>query len=99
MTDYTDARFYAISAIGYGKGFTAEEASENYYDVQARNFSYLHRTIKGRIMKLKETAPPTVFEAPADAESFVTDGSQVMWNLADGSRALATSDQIIGVPA
>jgi hypothetical protein len=37
MTDYTTARYYAISSIGYGKGFSAEEAIENYVAIQRRN--------------------------------------------------------------
>lgn len=94
MTNYTNARFYAISTIGWGKGFTPEEAVKNYYDEQAQNFPRLHRTIKGRIAKLKESAPPTVFEAPVDAEGFATDGHQVFWDLVDGSRVPVTSDPV-----
>lgn len=94
MTDQTDAMFYALSTIGYGCAPTPEEATELYYQTQARNFPSLHRTIKGRIAKLKEIAKPTVFEAPADATGFVIDGFQVFWDLDDGSRIRCASDPV-----
>lgn len=98
MKDYGDAQFYAISGIGYGKGFTAEEAEENYYAQQARSFRHLHRTVKGRIAKIKEMAPPSIFKAPADATGFVFDGS-VRWTVteADGSTRMeaATEEQVV----
>lgn len=93
MTDLTGARFYAISTIGYGLAHTAEEAVEIYYTVMARSYSHLHRTMKGRIAKLKEAAPPTVFEAPADATGFTLDGV-VRWQLADNSLIPCTTDPI-----
>ena len=97
MKDYSDARYYAISSIGYGKGFTPEEAEENYLAQQARNFSHLHRTMKGRIAKGREMAPPAIFKAPADATGFILDGA-VRWTIpTEGGQRLeaVTEEQVI----
>lgn len=98
MSDYSTARYYAISGIGYGKGHTPEEAVENYYEIQQRNFRHLHRTKPGRIKALKVDAPPTVFHAPEGVNGFILD-SVVRWQMTDGTVVPASDDQRVDVPA
>jgi hypothetical protein len=38
IKDYSGARYWALGPMGYGKGFTAFEAVQNYVSVQLRNF-------------------------------------------------------------
>ena len=94
MTDYSDASFFAISTIGYGRGFTPDEAVSNYYDTQVSNFAHLHRLRAKRREIIAEAAPPTVWEAPEGTEGFTTDGSRVFWLRADGSQVPVESDPI-----
>lgn len=37
-TDYSDARFWAISGLGYGKGYSVEEAVINHDEWVGRDF-------------------------------------------------------------
>lgn len=98
MTDYTHARFYAISTIGYGRGRTAEEAVENYYDYLQADLSFLAASKAGRVAKLQSDYEPTVFEAPAAATGFTLVGMHVKWNTPDGL-VPATDDQKVSTPA
>lgn len=87
MKDYSDARFYAISGIGYGKGFTPEEAQENYVATQLRNYP-ARSTVYGTRKKWQEAlttgdAKAIVWEAPEGTTGFVLDG-RVRWQDADG---------------
>lgn len=42
IRNYSNARYFAISSIGYGKGFSEEEALENYVKSQLRNIPFEH---------------------------------------------------------
>lgn len=75
MTDYSDARFWAISSIGYGKGFTPQEALDNYVRIQARNYP-ARTTVFKTAPKWKEAlrsgeAAPEIWKAPEEADGFV----------------------------
>jgi hypothetical protein len=89
MTDYTNARFYAISSIGYGKGFTAEEAIENYVATQMRSYSWKTTIFKSK--KEWEAALRTgdaqaqVWQAPEGAEGFVLSTDGIFWTMPKGS--------------
>ena len=39
MENYTDSRYWALSGMGWGRGFTPEEAIENYVATQLQNFA------------------------------------------------------------
>lgn len=87
MTDYTAARFYAISQIGYGKGFTAEEALENYVQHQLPRW-------KDTIFKTKKQweealrtggAKAEVWKAPEGTVGFVLSYDGIFWKMPEGS--------------
>lgn len=59
MTDYSNARYFAISGLGYGKGFTVAEAIENYVQTQLVN----HR------------AEDTIFETRPKFEAALREGN------------------------
>src|SRR5690349_5370067 len=88
-TDYSKARFFALGSMGYGKGFDAEEAVENYVKTQVRN----HR-IKDLIFKTKaefETylrSNVEVFKAPDD----FAPGFSVGFIIGFGTRWTRTDD-------
>lgn len=72
--DYSEARYWAISGMGYGKGFTPEEAVENYVVTQMRNYR-----VKDTVFKTKkefETAlrtgevRPAMFRSPEGYTGF-----------------------------
>lgn len=80
--DYSKALFYAISGLGYGKGFTPEEAVENYVTTQLRNYPAKSTIYKTR-PKWQEAlrtgdAKAVVWEAPEGTVGFVLD-SRVRW--------------------
>lgn len=90
--------FYAIcQSVGWGRGDTAEAAKQTYYEVQQFNFKHLHRTKAGRLKWLTENAPPVVFEAPAWAEGFVSDG-RILWTADGHATEEASADQVIENP-
>ena len=94
MNDYSDARFYAISTFGYGKGFTAEEAEKNYLDTQARNFPAEGQTRAQRIEWMRKNAAPTVFEAPEGTTGFyIGSGYQIVWTAEGREDSPATDEQ------
>lgn len=98
MTDYSDARFYAISGIGYGKGFTAEEAVENYVKIQLRNHP-AKNTVFGTRAKWEAAlrtgeAKPQVWHAPEGATGFILD-SRIHWTMKDGSHVTATEEHLV----
>lgn len=75
MKDYSTARFWAISSIGYGKGFDAAEALENYVKTQLRNHPASTTVFKTKA-KWEEAlrtgeAKPTLFQAPEGYTGFV----------------------------
>lgn len=76
--DIAQARFWAISGIGYGKGFTPGEAIENYVAVQMRD-TPAKNTIFGTRAKWEAAlrtgeAKADVWHAPEGVTGFVTDG-------------------------
>lgn len=87
MKDYTGARFYAITGIGYGKGFTAEEAVENYIATQCRNF-------KASREEVLAESWGRIWQAPEGTIGFVLDSS-VQWEVG-GEYVAATPDQRVG---
>lgn len=75
--DYTDARYWAIGGIGYGRGFTAQEALDNYVSVQLRNWKGHTRITEDRLRdgELK----PKVYLAPEGVQGFVIDHEGMKW--------------------
>lgn len=82
MTDYSNAPFWAISGIGYGKGFTPEEAVENYVKTQLRNYSAKSTIYKTRpkweAALRTGDAKPQVWRSPEGFTGF-TLGSGLQW--------------------
>lgn len=83
--DYSNARFYAISSIGYGKGFTAEEAVENYVKTQLRNHDWRNTIFQSRkdweeALRTGE-AKAQVWAAPREAEGFVLAYDGLHWKV------------------
>ena len=81
--DYSDARFFAISSIGYGKGFTAEEAVENYVATQLANHP-ASSTVFGTKAKWEEAlrsgeAQADVWQAPEGWTGFVLGFDGLHW--------------------
>jgi hypothetical protein len=75
MKDYGKAQFWAISSIGYGKGFSPEEALDNYVKTQVRNFAASTTVFKTKA-KWEEAlrsgeAAPEIWKAPEEADGFV----------------------------
>jgi hypothetical protein len=91
MTDYSDARYFAISGAGYGKGHSPKEARENYEKTQAMNFRHIE---KAQWREGGEFAP-TIYLAPEGATGFVL-GMGLHWTDADGNtlREAEVSDQV-----
>lgn len=84
--DYTDARFYAISAMGYGKGYDAQEARANYVTAQLANFpaeqTVFETRPRFRAALTDGELKPQVYEAPEGATGFVM-GADFVWTFAD----------------
>lgn len=100
MTDYTTALFWAISGIGYGKGFTAEEAEANYVTAQLRNYR-AKDTIYGTGPKFRAALEsgdlrPSIWQAPEGTTGFFSDG-QIHWTRGDGDRrgSLAMEEHLV----
>lgn len=85
MSDYTFAPFYAVTGIGYGKGFTVDEALDNYREAQRRNFSHLSDD------ELDE-AWGFVWAVPETTVGFAAD-STIWWELDDGTRVKSDASQ------
>lgn len=87
MTDYTKARIWAISGIGYGKGDTIEQAVENHDSTQARNY--------GSMLSVPVTdVPLLVWQSPEGTEGFVLESKGPRWEI-DGRYVWAEVEQII----
>lgn len=80
---YETARFFAISAIGYGRGFTEEEALENYVKIQLQSIP-----VKSTIFKTKRQweaalrtgdARPQIWQAPEGWNGFTYGWDGLMW--------------------
>lgn len=86
-TDYSTARFYAITGIGYGKGFDAQEASRNYVNTQLRNVpaeqTVFKTRAKFRAALVTGELKPEVYYAPDGASGFRL-GSDFVWTFDDG---------------
>ena len=96
--DYADAPYYAITGLGYGKGFTVTEAYENYVQSQLRNLR-----AKDTIYETKpkfEAAlrngdlRPDIWKAPEGTTGFVLD-TRLRWCDADNNYTEATEDQLV----
>lgn len=102
MTDYTGARFWAISGLGYGKGFSEEEAKENYVQIQLRNWTRMGYS--GPSKDLEDALRngelrPVTFKSPEGVDGFISDGS-VYWTT-EGSDELpvkATDADVLNNP-
>lgn len=98
MTDYTEARFYAISGLGYGKGFTATEAYENYVQTQLRNTrakDTIYET-KPKFEAALRTGDlkPDIWQAPEGTAGFVIDSS-LRWYDDDDNYTAATEEHLV----
>lgn len=73
-TDYSTARFFAIGGIGYGKGFTVDEARDNYVAIQRSNFPHIDAAelTDGNLR-------PVLWQAPEGVTGFFTDGGAPYW--------------------
>lgn len=69
MKDYSDATFWAISSLGYGRGYDVQEAVTNHDRIVSRDYRDMLNRPVGEI-------PMLVWERAADG--FVLD-SQVRW--------------------
>jgi hypothetical protein len=83
VKDYSTARFWAISSIGYGKGFTAEEALENYVKTQMRNHPASSTVFKTKA-KWEEAlrtgeAKPVLHRSPEGFDGFVLGFDGLQW--------------------
>lgn len=87
MTDYATAPYWAITGLGYGKGFTPEEAVENYLRIQMRNWQQSREAIL-------DAGWGRVWKAPEGTTGFVADG-EIRWEI-DGEYVKAEQDQIVG---
>jgi hypothetical protein len=107
MTDYSTARYWAISGLGYGKGFTPAEAVDNYIKTQMRN--HPARTTVFKTAKAWRAALTTgecraqVWKSPEGYDGF-TVGIGSMWTreLPDGShdyRQFRAEDRVDFDPA
>lgn len=88
MKDYSKAQFWAISSIGYGKGFTADEAIENYVSTQLRNFpasSTVYKT-KAKWEQALRTgeAQAQVWKSPAGTTGFTLGFGGLQWERPGG---------------
>ena len=92
MTDYSDARYWAISGIGYGKGFTPEEAKANYAKTQLRNHGPQVRDL------LENEAAPVVYLAPEGSDGFVHSWDGLTWTAGDDDVRKAEADDVIENP-
>lgn len=85
MKSYDDAPFWAITGIGYGRGFTADEAVENYRAIQRRNFPHMSSDDLDECWGY-------VWRAPDGTTGFHAD-SKVWWELSDDSNVEADPSQ------
>lgn len=93
MTNTTET-FWAISAVGYGRGESQAEALTNYYEIVQRDFKHLARTRPQRIERIRRDAPPTLFRSPDGATGFVLD-TGVRWTFPDGTMVEAREEDLI----
>lgn len=99
MKDYTDARYWAISGLGYGKGFTPEEAVENYVAIQLRNYR-AKDTIFGTRPKFEAAlregeVKAEVWKAPEGTTGFVVDHRGLQWYDADSTYTAASEEHLV----
>ena len=94
-TDYTGARYYAISGLGYGKGFSPEEAVQNYVATQMRNHKAANTQYKTKAkfeVGLREgEMKAKVWHAPEGTAGFVIDHTGLNWYDDDGKYTPATA--------
>jgi len=81
--DYSTARYWVISDVAYGKGFTAEEARLNYRATLRRDFSHLTEE------EIEEFTPDVAWHAPEEATGFFSGyfmdgGPKIMWTKDNG---------------
>lgn len=99
MKDYNGAPYWAISGVGYGRGFTAEEAVENYVAIQLRNYpasTTIFKTKPKWEAALRDgEAKAEVWKAPEGTTGFVVDHRGLQWYDADATYTPATEDQLV----
>lgn len=99
MKDYKDAPFWAISSIGYGKGFTPEEALDNYVQIQVRNYPANTTAFKTKpkwaeALRSGEAAPE-IWKAPEGFTGFVI-GMGAHWTRDEGgSQEFQGEDRVL----
>lgn len=99
-TDYSTARYYALSGLGYGKGFTPEEAVANYVAAQLSNYRAADTVFKTRpkfkaALETGELAPQ-VWLAPEGTTGFRAGSGYLYWTTGqDGRGVSATDDQLV----
>lgn len=107
MTDYTNARFYAISNAGYGKGHTAVEAAVNYIESVTRDIKIKQTVFKDRteMVEYFTNGPGAaiVWEAPEGTVGFVLGsvpghGIVPQWEGKDGKYTVSSESQVIHNP-
>lgn len=96
QVDYSKARYYAIYSLGYGRGFTAEEAKENYYESVANDMPKT-RTKDEWMSYLMQNSQQVVWRSPEGAQGFVKVGSTIRWMISDGLVS-ATDEQVVDNP-
>jgi hypothetical protein len=81
--DYTCARHFAISGIGYGKGFSPAEALDNYVKIQLRNIPAdrtIFKTRKAWEEALRSgEAKASVWVAPEGWDGFLLSDEGLSW--------------------
>lgn len=81
-TDMTNARYWAISGMGYGRGFNPGEAQENYVATMLRDYRATDTVFKTKpkweaALRTGE-AKATHFHAPEGVTGFILEGG-VRW--------------------
>lgn len=100
MKDYSTARHWAISGIGYGKGFSEQEAIDNYVATQERNWSHMQYSGESKDLAtaLREgDLRPVTYLAPEGVDGFVSDGV-IRWTQDGKVVRTATDDDVINNP-
>ena len=100
MTNYSTARYWAISGIGYGKGFSEQEARENYVAIQERNWArmgYAGESPDLRTALTEGELQPVTYLAPEGADGFFSDG-RVHWTQDGQHMREATVDDVLTNP-
>ena len=94
-----DANVYAISSIGWGKGFTQDEAIEQYVKMQLSAYPAKQTVFKTRKAFEEDlrngSLKPQLFNAPEGTTGFVLDGpTGLHWRIGDNLEPAKEEERI-----